>query len=55
MTISKALFGAAVALVIAMPATAQAQCSYRVNDVGLRTAIFPVRATALRKATPGHT
>jgi hypothetical protein len=34
MTISKALLGAAVALVIAMPATAQAQCNYRMNDVG---------------------
>ena len=34
MTISKALLGAAVALVIAMPATAQAQCYYRMNDVG---------------------
>jgi hypothetical protein len=34
MTISKALLGPAVALVIAMPATAQAQCSYRMNDVG---------------------
>jgi hypothetical protein len=34
MTISKALLGAAVALVIAMPATAQAQCNYRMNDIG---------------------
>jgi hypothetical protein len=34
MTISKAVLGAAVAVVIAMPATAQAQCSYRMNDVG---------------------
>jgi hypothetical protein len=34
MTISEALLGVAVALVIAMPATAQAQCSYRMNDVG---------------------
>jgi hypothetical protein len=31
---SKALFGAAFALLIAMPATAQAQCNYRMNDVG---------------------
>ena len=34
MSISKVLSGAAVALIIAMPATAQAQCSYRMNDVG---------------------
>ncbi|HYY13935.1 MAG TPA: hypothetical protein VE758_05835, partial [Chthoniobacterales bacterium] len=34
MTISKALLHAAVVLVIAMPATARAQCSYRMNDVG---------------------
>jgi len=31
---SKSLLGAAVALLIAMPATAQAQCNYRMNDIG---------------------
>jgi hypothetical protein len=30
----RTLLGAAVSLVIAMPATAQAQCNYRMNDVG---------------------
>jgi hypothetical protein len=34
MIIGKAFLGAAVALAIAMPATAQAQCPYRMNDVG---------------------
>jgi hypothetical protein len=34
MIISKTLLSAAVALVIAMPPRAQAQCSYRMNDVG---------------------
>jgi hypothetical protein len=34
MITSKTLLGAAVAVVIAMPAMAQAQCSYRMNDVG---------------------
>jgi hypothetical protein len=34
LTMYRTLLGAAVSLVIAMPATAQAQCSYRMNDVG---------------------
>jgi biopolymer transport protein ExbB/TolQ len=48
MTISKALLGAAVALVIAIPATAQAQCNYRMNSGTATRWRFTIKAAASR-------